>query len=109
VSAKQVIPRTLACRDIEEAVEHHLGEGGAEVALGFVEALEQAFAHIGRYPASGSPRYGHELGIPGLRSWPLGRFPHLVFYVERRSHVDVWRVLHGVRDIPAWMREGGAL
>jgi toxin ParE1/3/4 len=28
-----------------------------------------------------------------------------VFYVERDDHVDVWRILHGQRDIPAWMQE----
>ena len=43
------------------------------------------------------------LNIPGLRSWPLTRYPHLVFYMEREDHIDVWRVLHGVRDIPAWL------
>jgi toxin ParE1/3/4 len=52
-------------------------------------------------------QYGHELGIPGLRSWPLKRFPQLIFYIERADHIDVWRVLHGERDIPAWMHESG--
>jgi toxin ParE1/3/4 len=28
-----------------------------------------------------------------------------VFYVERPDHIDVWRVLHDTRDIPAWMQE----
>ena len=32
------------------------------------------------------------------------RYSHLVFYVERDAHVEVWRVLHGERDIPAWMK-----
>jgi len=32
------------------------------------------------------------------------RFPYLAFYVERADHVDVWRVLHGARDIPAWLK-----
>lgn len=27
--------------------------------------------------------------------------PHLVFYLEREDHIDVWRILHGRRDIPA--------
>jgi toxin ParE1/3/4 len=31
------------------------------------------------------------------------RYPYLVFYVERDDHIDVWRVLHGQRDIPAWL------
>ena len=24
-------------------------------------------------------RYAHELNLPGLRFWPLARYPHLVF------------------------------
>lgn len=102
---KPVVPRTLVADDVDDAVEHYLIEGGAQVAMGFIDALEQAYRHIGRYPASGSPRYAHELNLPGLRFWPLKRYPYLVFYVELRDHVDVWRVLHGQRDIPSWMRD----
>jgi toxin ParE1/3/4 len=105
VTAKPVVPRELANRDIDEAIAWYLGEGAEQSALGFVAALEQAYANIGRHPASGSPRYAHELNLPGLRFWPLIRYPHLVFYVERPEHIDVWRVLHGQRDIPAWMQE----
>jgi toxin ParE1/3/4 len=50
-----------------------------------------------------SLRYAHELDVPGLRCWPLRRYPHLVFFVERDDHIDVWRILHAERDIPAWM------
>jgi toxin ParE1/3/4 len=105
VKSKPVIPRQLANRDVDEAILHYLNENAEQAALGFIEALEQAYAHIGRYPATGSPRYAHELSIPDLRFWPLTRYPHLVFYIERSDHVDVWRVLHGPRDIPAWMHE----
>jgi toxin ParE1/3/4 len=45
------------------------------------------------------------MNLPGLRSWPLTRYPYLVFYVVRSDHVDVWRVLQGQRDIPAWMQD----
>jgi len=103
VKSKPVIPRELANRDVDEAIGHYLSEDARQAALGFIEALEQAYAHIGRHPASGSPRYAHELDLPGLRSWPLTRYPHLVFYIERSDHIDVWRVLHGQRDIPAWL------
>lgn len=100
---KPVIPRALAGQDIEETVGHYLDEGSESAALGFIDALEQAFTHIGRHPATGSPRYAHELDLPGLRSWPLKRYPHVVFYIEHSNHIDVWRVLHGMRDIPAWL------
>ena len=102
---KPVIPRELALRDVEEATEHYLREGGVQVALGFIDALEQAYAHVGRHPATGSTGHAHELNLPGLRSWPLTRHPYLVFYIEHATHIDVWRVLHGRRDIPARMNE----
>ena len=105
MKAKAVVPRKQAHRDVEDAVAHYLTEDAASAALGFIDALEKAYSHIARHPATGSPRYAHELNLPGLRSWPLVRYPYLVFYVERPDHIDVWRVLNGQRDIPAWMQE----
>ena len=102
---KGIVPRALANRDVEEAVDRYLVEASAKVALGFVDELEKAYAHIARHPASGSPRYAHQIGLADLRFWRLGRYPHLVFYVERDGYIDVWRVLHEQRDIPAWMGE----
>ncbi len=102
---KIVVPRALAARDVEEAIDHYRVEATARVALGFVDELEKAYAHLARHPASGSPRYAHQLGLADLRFWPLGRYPYLIFYVERDEHIDVWRVLHAQRDIPAWMNE----
>lgn len=102
---KPVIPRQQANRYIEESLDHYLLDAGETVALGFISSLEQAYRHIARHPASGSSRYAHDLDLPGLKSWPLKRYPYLVFYVDSESHIDVWRVLHAERDIPAWMRE----
>jgi toxin ParE1/3/4 len=102
---KAVIPRALANQDVDATIDYYLTEAGEQAAAGFIEALESAYAHVSRYPATGSARYAHELELPGLRCWPLKRYPHLVFYVDRIDHVDVLRVLHGQIDIPAWMRE----
>lgn len=104
MTPKPVIPRELANRDVSQAIDYYQQEGSLEAALRFVDALEQAYAQISRHPASGSLRYAHELNLPGLRVLRLTRFPQLVFYVERDHHIDVWRVLHGQRDIPAWMQ-----
>ena len=105
MKSKPVIPRVLANRDVDEAIKHCLDQDAEAAALGFIDALEQACAHIGRHAATGSPRYAHELNLPGLRFWSLTRYPHLVFYIEMDDHIDVWRVLHGERDIPAWMHQ----
>lgn len=103
---KPVLRRAVADQDIADAVNHYRDEAGEKTALNFVQALEHAIDHIARHPASGSPRHAHDLDLPGLRSWPLKRFPYLVFYLERDDHIDVWRVLRQERDIPAWMGEG---
>ncbi len=105
MKAKLVIPREQANRDVDAAIDWYLNEATPEAGLGFVTALEKAYGHIGRHPATGSSRYAHELNLPGLRSWPLTNFPYLIFYVENPDHIDVWRVLHGQRDIPTWMQE----
>jgi toxin ParE1/3/4 len=102
---KPVVPRAQADRDVNDAVAYCLNEDSERAALGFVDALEQAYGRISRHPATGSPRYAHELNLPGLRFWPMSRYPYLIFYVERPDHIDVWRVLHGHRDISAWMRD----
>ena len=90
---------------MHEALDHYLGEGESQAALGFIDELEAAYAHVAKYPASGSSRYAWELDLPGHRSWPVRRSPFLVFYRDRGDHIDVWRVLHGRRDVAAWMRE----
>lgn len=101
--AKRIVPRAQARADADIAIEHYMTEAGADVALAFIAALEQAYAFIGEASAAGSPRWSQELNLPGLRSCRLKGFPWLVFYLEFAEHVDVWRILHAKRDIPAWM------
>jgi hypothetical protein len=31
-----------------------------------------------------------------------------VFYVERAGSIEIWRVLHGKRDIRRWLQDGTA-
>ncbi|OJY67132.1 MAG: plasmid stabilization protein [Sphingobium sp. 66-54] len=103
MTAKSVIPRAKARGDVDLAVEYYMDEAGADVAFGFIDALEKAYTFIGEMPAAGSPRWSHELNLPGLRTIGLKGFPWLVFYLEFETHVDVWRVLHAKRDMPAWL------
>ena len=103
MTSKPVVPRARANLDVVEAIDHYVSEDAEQAALGFIDALSQAYERIGRNAAIGSPRYAHELNLPGLRAWPLKRYLYLVFYVERGDRIDVWRVLHGKRDLPAWI------
>ena len=104
MSGKPVIPREQALRDVEAAIDYYVSEAGERVALEFIEALEAAYRAIAEHPSTGSPRYAHELNLPGLRSRALKRYPYLVCYIEHEHHLDIWRVLHAQRDIPAGMQ-----
>ena len=95
--------RAAAQRDVEEAVAHDRDEAGPNVALDFVDSFEAAIRGLCDHPLMGSLRFAFELEIPDLRSWPLERFPYLVFYVPDDEAIDIWRILHAGRDIPAFL------
>ena len=104
---RPLLRRALADRDVEEALDHYLAKT-TRAAEGLVAALEQAYRHVSHMPDSGSPRWAHGLNLPGLRAWPLKRYPYLVFYRAQPAQVEVWRVLNTRRDIPAWLGEEDA-
>ena len=95
--------RAAAEQDIAEAMAYYRDEEGLEVALDFVDALEATIADVCDYPLIGTLRFAFELEIPDLRSWSLQRFPSLIFYVPDDDRIDIWRVLHARRDIPAFL------
>lgn len=105
---KPVIPRQLAHDDILNAVDHYRTQADPRVVQAFIDALQQAFRHIARHPAAGTARLAHELDLPGLRAWPIRRHPYWIFYHEAADHIDIWRILHGSRDIPSSLQEPGA-
>lgn len=103
--AKPVVPSREARADIDAALEWYLREAGSPVAVAFIDALHDACRIIAQQSAMGWPRYAHELKWPGLRTWPLKRYPYLVFYVEKPDRIEIWRVLHGQQDVPAGLRD----
>ena len=48
---KPIVPREQATRDADDAIAYDLSTTEA-AALGFIDALEQAYAHFGRHPAT---------------------------------------------------------
>ncbi len=99
--AKPVRLRELAATDLENISDHYRSEAGEQVALEFIDAAERGMKRIARSPQVGSLHYAFELAIPHLRAWPLQRFPYAVFYVVTDDEIDVWRILHTRRDLPA--------
>jgi len=92
--------RPLATADIDHAAAFLFDENPA-AAVSFLDAVEAAFDLLVEPPGIGSPRYAHLLPGVNLRMWPVKGFPHLIFYLDRAGGIEVVRVLHGARDLPA--------
>ena len=97
--SKPVIPRILAEEDLDKVCEHFLATAGTDTVVDFLLDFDKALAMISQFPDAGSPRYGYDAGLEGLRYWPMKRFPYLIFYMEKDHCIDVWRVMHGSMDI----------
>ena len=76
------------------------------MAVRVVRATNAALDQIELDPGIGSPVVGKRLGIPGLRTWQVGKFPLLWFYFERSDHLDVVRLLGERQDIAAILSTG---
>ena len=100
---KPVHWQPAAEQDAAVAAEWYGRQAGLATGQRFLDAVDAGLRHISRHPASGSTRYAGMLHLDDLRFWPIRGFPCLIFYLERDTHLDVWRILHAQRDIPAWM------
>jgi toxin ParE1/3/4 len=103
MSKKRFIPHRFAVKDEEEIVQYYEQTSSELTALDFINALDQAFSQLGRYPQMGSPRPEYDLELDGIRSWSLKRFPHLIYYEIQDDHIELWRILHSKRDITQTM------
>lgn len=104
MSDKPIVRRSQARLDIENAADFYFNECSSALELRFVDAVEAAMTRIAAHPASGSMRHAEFGQGSDLRFWQVKRVPYLIFYVEHATHVDVWRVLLGERDLPHWLR-----
>jgi len=100
---KPAVLRLQALRDQQGEVRYYRKEGGSRVAVKLANASNAALDQIELDPAIGSPTLGKLLGIPGLRTWRVAKFPLLWCYLERRDLLDVVRLLGERQDIAAFL------
>ena len=98
---KPAILRPQARRDQEGEVRYYRKQAGTKLALQLVRATNAALDQLELAPGIGSPALGRLLGVAGLRTWRVGKFPLLWFYFERADHLDVVRLLGERQNIAA--------
>ena len=99
MKGRHVVIRPGATHDLRELAAHiELDSEGA--AKRFEEAAAVVFAELLEMPELGASREWLSHRLPGLRMWPIPRFPnHLVFYRPTAAGIEIVRVLHAARDI----------
>lgn len=98
---KPAVLRPQALRDQQGEVRYYRKEGGTRVAVKVARTINAALDQIELDPGVGSPTLGKRLGIPGLRTWRVAKFPLLWCYFERADHLDVVRLLGERQDLAA--------
>jgi toxin ParE1/3/4 len=76
----------------------YIKRSNPEAAVAFLDAVYNTFGFLAANPEIGRSR--RDLGFPEVRSWRVRGFRRfLIFYRELPDRVQIWRVLHGARDL----------
>lgn len=88
--------------DLALSYKWYLSEAGQAVAERYLEAFSKTVRLLSLAPDAGMIRHFRSPRLRGIRSMPLhGAFKvHLIFYRVETEELDVFRVLHGMRDLP---------
>lgn len=86
-----------------QAIYRFLRADDEAVAHRFLDAAYSSFEFLAENPLAGRAR--PEFGHADLRSWRVQGFRnHLIFYRPLEDRVQMWRVLHGSRDLHQHIR-----
>ena len=81
-----------------QAAARFIGRDNPAAAHAFLQAAYDSFEFVAHNPGIGRKRA--DLGFPDVRSWRIDGFRrYLIFYRELPDRVQIWRVLHGARDL----------
>lgn len=99
-----LLVRPAADADIDAAVAY-LARGSITAARRFLDAVNRSLRELQAHPLRWAVFSVDDAMLPGLRKRPVAGFRnYLLFYLFRERTVDVIRMLHGARDIPAILR-----
>ena len=82
--------------ELREAAQWYLADGGPAIAEQFETAIERALQLLLFMPQLGKPAY------PGVRTWPLKRFPYTLVYRADGPMITVIAVAHLNRGPGYW-------
>jgi toxin ParE1/3/4 len=104
VSARYVL-RPKADEDLDQQAYYLATEASPETGHRFLIAAHETFALLSTHPQMGRPLRLRHRGLPTLRMFRISGFDKmLVLYIPLSSGIEVVRVVHGSRDLVAFLR-----
>jgi antitoxin ParD1/3/4/toxin ParE1/3/4 len=92
-----------ASQDLDDLWDY-VAEESVEAADRLIAGLFEAFEALARNPGMGHTR--KDLTEFPVLFWPVGNY--LVIYRAKKPSIQIVAVVHGKRDIPAFLRRRGA-
>ena len=105
--ARRIVRRPEVRSDLVEYAARIAGDR-LVTAMAFLDAAEDSFDLISRYPLIGQECGFRNPRLHGLRVWPIRGFEnYLLFYFPLDDVVEIVRVLHGSRDVESILNPPG--
>ena len=91
-----------ASQDLARQFDWYEREAGTDVAEQYLSSFRVTVKMLARQPDAGTARHFRSPLLRGIRCFQLGSpfRVHLVFYRVEDDALVVFRVLHGMRDLP---------
>lgn len=93
--------------DVATQFAWYVQHAGEVVAWRFFESVNATLSALAEHPAKGRRRQFQHKALRELRSFPVrepfDRF--LIFYRATPDKLEVWRLMHGARDLPRRLSE----
>jgi toxin ParE1/3/4 len=78
----------------------YIGQHNRAAAERFLRTVESEFEKLAAMPGMGPVRDFGQRELEGMRSWPVGRYrKYVIFYRPTEAGIEVFRVLHGMREL----------
>jgi toxin ParE1/3/4 len=102
---RHIIITPRASQDIDEHFAY-IAQDNFDAALRFFDSARLTFSQLAKTPGMGSPFQIINPRLVGLRKWAVKDFKkYLIFYRYDDESIEVVRVVHAARDIPAIFEE----
>lgn len=103
---RRIIVLPAATGDLEDLADY-LAARSWEASVRLGAAVLDACRMLATMPGIGSPQDFGRPDLAGLRCFRVFKFEdHLIFYRATEEVIEVFRVVHGARDIPALFDDG---